>query len=259
MARLTRADMEAVLAFAAEVGTAASQLDRADEWIVERLARVTGSELAGYTLLDVTCHLLHTTEFPGPAWIPTEHESALLRTENPFSDHAARIGLATFSAIRLTDVVDMRSFRHSELYALQDDDIDYAIQARMPAEDGGHWTLEVGRSRRDYSVRDVMFLDIMRPSLVGYEAHRVLAAKVAELQRVRRDAVPDELLSVRENEVLDLVAGGATNGQIAEQLWISPATVKKHLENVYAKLEVGSRTAALAHTGRSMATDEPPP
>ncbi|MBW3613552.1 MAG: hypothetical protein KY392_06805 [Chloroflexi bacterium] len=46
------------------------------------------------------------------------------------------------------------------------------------------------------------------------------------------------------------------------RLWISPATVKKHLENVYGKLEVGRRTAALARTGRSLAageaTEQPP-
>jgi DNA-binding CsgD family transcriptional regulator len=255
MARLTRADMEAALAFAAEVGTAASQPDRADDLILERISSATGSELAGYDLYDVTCTMLFSTEMPGPAWVPTDHEWALLKTENPFSAHAARIGSVTFGAVRLSDVVDMRSFRQTELYALHDDDIDYSIQARMPAEDGGHWTLEVGRSGHDYSVRDLLMLELITPSLVGYEAHRSLAAKVTELQGMRRDAVPDELLSVRENEVLDLVAGGATNAQIAERLWISPATVKKHLENVYAKLDVGSRTAALALTGRSLASD----
>ena len=35
-----------------------------------------------------------------------------------------------------------------------------------------------------------------------------------------------------------------TNAQIAAELWVTPATVKKHLENVYLKLGVGSRAAA---------------
>ena len=40
------------------------------------------------------------------------------------------------------------------------------------------------------------------------------------------------------------MAEGKTNAEIANELWVSSATVKKHLENVYAKLGVGSRAAA---------------
>lgn len=53
-------------------------------------------------------------------------------------------------------------------------------------------------------------------------------------------------LTVREAEVLGLVAEGRTNSEIARQLSVSPGTVKRHLENVYAKLGVHSRTAAAA-------------
>lgn len=53
-------------------------------------------------------------------------------------------------------------------------------------------------------------------------------------------------LTERESEILDLVAAGHTNAEIAEALWIAPGTVRKHLENVYEKLEVHSRTAAVA-------------
>jgi len=44
--------------------------------------------------------------------------------------------------------------------------------------------------------------------------------------------------------VLDLVAAGESNAAVAEALVVSPATVKKHLDNIYAKLGVSSRTAA---------------
>ena len=53
-------------------------------------------------------------------------------------------------------------------------------------------------------------------------------------------------LTRREREVLDLVADGMTNAQVAAQLWISPGTVRRHLENVFAKLGVHTRTAAVA-------------
>ena len=44
--------------------------------------------------------------------------------------------------------------------------------------------------------------------------------------------------------VVVLVAEGKTNAQIAAQMWVAPSTVKKHLENVYGKLGVGTWTAA---------------
>jgi DNA-binding CsgD family transcriptional regulator len=53
-------------------------------------------------------------------------------------------------------------------------------------------------------------------------------------------------LTEREREILDLVAAGKTNAEIAEEIWIAPGTVRKHLENVYEKLGVHSRTAAVA-------------
>ncbi len=53
-------------------------------------------------------------------------------------------------------------------------------------------------------------------------------------------------LTPRESEVLDLVAGGLSNAQIALELCVSQRTVAKHLEHTYAKLGVASRTAAVA-------------
>lgn len=251
MARLTRADMEAALAFAAEVGTAAPQRDRIDGWMLERIAGLVGSDSLGYAEYDPSCGLLHDAEYPGPPWVPSEHVMELLRSENAFSNYAMRTARPHFSAQRLTDVVDMRVFQRTELY-LALDDTPHAIQMRMPAAIGGHWTLELNRAGRNYTERDVLLVDALRPTLIGYEAYRVMAATLAELQAVSPASVPDRILSRRENEVLDLVAAGASNAEIAERLWISPATVKKHLENVYGKLAVRSRTAALAHTGRSL-------
>jgi DNA-binding CsgD family transcriptional regulator len=53
-------------------------------------------------------------------------------------------------------------------------------------------------------------------------------------------------LTAREQEVLSWVARGKSNAEIAELLWLAPSTVRKHLENVYGKLGVGTRTAAVA-------------
>jgi DNA-binding NarL/FixJ family response regulator len=51
-------------------------------------------------------------------------------------------------------------------------------------------------------------------------------------------------LTVREVEVLRLVANGLTNAQIAQQLVISTRTVNAHMRSIYNKLEISSRTAA---------------
>jgi LuxR family maltose regulon positive regulatory protein len=56
----------------------------------------------------------------------------------------------------------------------------------------------------------------------------------------------DDPLSDRELEVLRLIAGGASNQDAARKLFVAPSTVKKHLENIYAKLRVGGRTQAIA-------------
>lgn len=64
---------------------------------------------------------------------------------------------------------------------------------------------------------------------------------------------PHESLSDREGQVLDLLAGGLTNEQIADHLCISPRTVERHLSNLYAKLGVSGkagRAAAAAYSAR---------
>jgi LuxR family maltose regulon positive regulatory protein len=58
-----------------------------------------------------------------------------------------------------------------------------------------------------------------------------------------------EPLSEREQEVLGLIAAGLTNREIAEHLFISAETVKKHASSIYAKLDVGRRTEAVARAG----------
>jgi len=56
---------------------------------------------------------------------------------------------------------------------------------------------------------------------------------------------PAPLLSEREREVLDLIAGGSTNREIAEELYLSPHTVKEHTSALYRKLGVRNRTEAV--------------
>jgi ATP/maltotriose-dependent transcriptional regulator MalT len=58
-------------------------------------------------------------------------------------------------------------------------------------------------------------------------------------------------ITARECEILQLVALGYSNADVAQELLVSPATVKTHLENVYKKLGVRDRAAAVAHALRA--------
>jgi len=70
----------------------------------------------------------------------------------------------------------------------------------------------------------------------------VLRRVAGETPRV--PVAPPELLSTREREVLELLARGCTNREIAEQLVITSSTVKVHVEHILAKLGVSDRTQA---------------
>jgi DNA-binding NarL/FixJ family response regulator len=65
------------------------------------------------------------------------------------------------------------------------------------------------------------------------------------LRAVRTANGADLGLSARESEVMDLIASGRSNGEIARELFLSEKTVKNHVNRIYAKLEVNSRVAAI--------------
>jgi RNA polymerase sigma factor (sigma-70 family) len=66
------------------------------------------------------------------------------------------------------------------------------------------------------------------------------------------EALPADLaeLSERERDVLELVAAGMSNEQIAQRLFLSPRTVERHLSNVYAKLRLSGKSARAAAAAR---------
>ena len=76
---------------------------------------------------------------------------------------------------------------------------------------------------------------------------RVVASQEqAKSQPVEAPAYPDGLTQ-REVEVLRLVSTGRSNRQIADELFISPKTVARHVSNIFTKIEVTNRTEAAAY------------
>ncbi len=96
-----------------------------------------------------------------------------------------------------------------------------------------------------YMLKDAPREDLFEAIRAAAEGKSPLAPDVAArlVQRVRQPL--DELLSTREIEILELVAGGASNKDIAKQLWISDTTVKSHILHIFNKLEVTDRTSAV--------------
>ena len=77
---------------------------------------------------------------------------------------------------------------------------------------------------------------------------RAMAARLLKNAADARAGTPEEdNLTEREFEVLRLVARGASNMQIAEELVISVNTVKSHLKNILAKLQLENRTQVAAY------------
>jgi pimeloyl-ACP methyl ester carboxylesterase/DNA-binding CsgD family transcriptional regulator len=78
------------------------------------------------------------------------------------------------------------------------------------------------------------------------ELHAFLGSR--EPERPPREELED--LSARELEVLELVAAGLSNDEIAERLFLSVRTVERHLSNVYAKLRISGKSARAAAAAR---------
>ena len=85
-----------------------------------------------------------------------------------------------------------------------------------------------------------------RRPLVHHRGERRLIVERVGDALLLEEPPPDFGLTAREREVVTWVACGKTNAEIAQLLWLAPSTVSKHLENVYAKLGVNTRTAAVA-------------
>lgn len=96
-----------------------------------------------------------------------------------------------------------------------------------------------------YLLKDAPPEQVQAAVVATAEGRRTLSPDIAAalMDSMHRPVIT---LSKRETEILALLATGATNREMAQQLFISESTVKTHLVHIYSKLGVDNRTAAVA-------------
>jgi DNA-binding CsgD family transcriptional regulator len=145
------------------------------------------------------------------------------------------------SVVKVSDFYSARQWHSTGMYTdcIRPQGLEHHLMLGLPelpemAGPGRYVRLVLHRGPGpDFSERDRALLVLLRPHL--HQAY-------LDAER-RRHPVPR--LTPRQNDLLHLVAAGHTNTQIARRLGISEGTVRTHLENIYERLGVSSRTAAV--------------
>ncbi len=149
------------------------------------------------------------------------------------SELHARQVLRALAALLPCDAVSWRRFDEIRRRSVPPHRDDTVIRVNLPRPGGEPNQLTLVRGPgRGFDERDHVVLRLLRPHLAG-----ALSAIV--------DGTASPL-TARERQVLALVASGMSNREVAGCLVVSVSTVRKHLENAYARLGVHSRTQALA-------------
>jgi DNA-binding CsgD family transcriptional regulator len=247
--RLAAADLRGVLDFLGDVGT----LDLDELYPPEFLARMgelVACDAITYTEMDRA----QQVHFAGIS-VPEDEDDdpgvdlywSVVHT-CPTFDFRDRTG--NLSSIRVSDLISRRCYHELPIY--QDYfrlcGVDQYVELGLPAKPGRDRFFVLFRSigAHDFSARDRDVLELLRPHIRRLEANASLRRRLSEMLR-QSSGAPDwdghAHLTPREREIVDLVAKGKTNAEIAAALWVAPSTVKKHLEHVYAKIGVGRRAA----------------
>lgn len=156
-----------------------------------------------------------------------------LHEQIPFRPCSAR----AHTPFRWSDLISRRELHRLELYWEVDRPAgtEHQLWLWLHAGDEVLGALAFDRFARDFSDRDVLVLQMLRPHLA-----RLVRRAQAPLR------LPMHELTARESEILGWLARGKSNREIASLLFIAPGTVRKHLYNIYGKLDVPNRTAAVS-------------
>jgi DNA-binding CsgD family transcriptional regulator len=151
----------------------------------------------------------------------------------------------TAATKRISDLVPADEFRRTPLYDEYYRAIGIEHVSAVPIHGDGRFLVSfvLNRGAAPFSDRERDLLEIVRPHLANlYRLGVAIDRAGAPADGTAEHAA--DTLTPREREVLDWVAAGKTNRDIATILGASPRTVEKHLERIYEKLGVETRTAA---------------
>jgi DNA-binding CsgD family transcriptional regulator len=234
----------------AVVGDLAATIDDADAFArcgVERLPALIGSDITTLSLCDLRQG--RRLALGAPAIGAAERDAF----DRHFGAHplVRYHGAGGRHAHRISDSIDASVFRRSALFAdyYRPVGIDQAIALPLHQADGWLVSFVLNRRGRDFSDRELALLDAMREPLARLFGHTAWLSRVDRAWRAPHRGAPAlpvlPPLSPRQREVLRWVAAGKADRDVAAILGISPRTVHKHLQNVYAQLGVENRTAAV--------------
>ena len=121
---------------------------------------------------------------------------------------------------------------------------DYSVFAAMRAGAKGYVLKDADEEDMLHAIRAVGKGEAIFGPAVARRVMDFFTGARSEVERaVPARAFPE--LTDREREVLDLIAQGLSNPQIAARLYLSPKTVRNHISNIFAKLQVADRAQAI--------------
>jgi DNA-binding CsgD family transcriptional regulator len=164
-------------------------------------------------------------------------------------------------ALAISDFISDREFRRRGLYAevCQPLGVRAVMKVFLPTGRATGASLVFDTTRSRFTETDRLVLERLVPHL-GQLRRNALARRTYPALMGSTAAARMRLLRLtpRERVVLARAAAGETNAVIAQALFVSPGTVRKHLEHIYDKLEVRTRTAAAAiYTQERVVTESP--
>ena len=243
--RLTSADLRSVLDTLHGVGAASTSGAGFARHGVESLPRLVSSELTTLSICDLDSgHRSVVSDLPGAI---SKREIEVFDRyffEHPLVREHGRNPAAVTR--RIADLLPAGEFARTPLFNeyYRPIRIDHAMAVPIHVDRNLLVSFVFNRNKRGFSDRDRACLELIRPHLGNfYRLTRAMdSARTAPVQDA---AAAGLLLTQREREVLQWLAGGKTDRDIGEILGISPRTVHKHLQRIYEKLGVETRTAAV--------------